>query len=157
EALRRSGRDARSIIQGALVEVGQPAVLPLIQIIAATEDQNSDSATESFAQDDQSARAAVPEMVSANKKEREAVRVAAINAVAEIGTDAREPIPALVRSVRSNDTTVRQTAVNALGKMTHAGDGVIAALRETLHDSNLAVRLAAARSLSLLGDEPDLF
>jgi len=81
------------------------------------------------------------------------VRIAAADALREIGAPAAAAVPELQKALVDRHPTLRQAAARALGQIGDKSASVISALRQSLQDSELAVQLAAAWSLHKL--DPD--
>jgi len=81
------------------------------------------------------------------------VRIAAADALRDLGPPAAAAVPALVQALRDRHPTLRQASARALGDMGDKTPPVIRALQESLKDAELSVRLAAA--WSLLKVDPD--
>jgi HEAT repeat protein len=78
------------------------------------------------------------------------VRIAAADALRDIGLPATAAVPQLIQALRDRHPTLRQASARALGQIGDKSAPVIGALRESLQDSELSVQIAAAWSLHKL-------
>jgi HEAT repeat protein len=81
------------------------------------------------------------------------VRIAAADALRDLGPAAAAAVPQLRKTLADRHPTLRQASARALGEIGDKSASVISALRESLQDSELSVQLAAAWSLHQLDPE----
>lgn len=82
------------------------------------------------------------------------VRLAAANAIENLGPEARHFAPELVRHLRDRNLFVRWVAARALGKMSGSPPaGAVEGLARLMFDSDLSVRAAAAVALEAYGPD----
>jgi HEAT repeat protein len=81
------------------------------------------------------------------------VRIAAADALRDIGAPAAAAVPDLQKALADRHPTLRQASARALGQIGDKSASVISALRQSLQDPELSVQLAAAWSLHKLDPE----
>jgi HEAT repeat protein len=81
------------------------------------------------------------------------VRIAAADALRDMGAQAAAAVPELQKSLVDRHPTLRQASARALGQIGDKSASVISALRQSLQDSELSVQLAAAWALHTLDAE----
>lgn len=81
------------------------------------------------------------------------VRIAAADALRDIGAPAAAAVPALQKALADRHPTLRQASARALGQIGDKSAPVVGALRESLQDPELSVQLAAAWSLHKVDPE----
>ena len=99
------------------------------------------------------ARAAVPALVDALKKDR-LVRKNAALALGQIGPDARDAVPALSEALSDSEWAVRRQAALALGQIGPEARKAIPALEKVRRDPDPLVRQAAQKALKQIRVPP---
>ena len=93
----------------------------------------------------------VPDHVWKLKDTDSAVRSAAADALAGIGTAAKEAMPALIEALKNKDPGVRRVAASVLGIVGPEAREAAPALIRTLKDADPTVRSLAAAALGRIG------
>lgn len=137
----RTGGNIRSTAAIRLVDIGTPAVLPLIAAIGDRSEQVRWQVGTALGEIGDK-RAVEPLLTLLEDSDAEA-RVAAIEALVKIG-DARAVEP-LSRALKDSESIVRKRAAEALGRFGVARS--VEPLAEALEDKDLDVQQAAARAL----------
>ncbi len=99
----------------------------------------------------EAAISAVPSFVKATRKKDIEVRLAAVDALGEIGESAGESAPALVALLGDPAEAVRAAAAESLGRMGSAAEPAAPRLVALLTDDSDAVRGAAMETLTVMG------
>jgi HEAT repeat protein len=99
------------------------------------------------------ARAAVPALMDALKKDR-LVRKNAALALGQIGPDARDAVPALSEALGDSEWAVRRQAALALGQIGPEARKAIPGLQKVSRDPDPLVRQAAQKALKQIGRSP---
>ena len=99
------------------------------------------------------ARAAVPALIAALKKDR-LVRKNAALALGQIGPGARDAVPALSEALGDSEWAVRRQAALALGQIGPEARKAIPALQKVSRDPDPLVRQSAQKALKQIGVSP---
>ena len=99
----------------------------------------------------------VPELIVQLTEAKNDGRIAAADALRELGPAASAAVPALSDCLQRPHPGVRQAAVRALGEIAAPGDPVQSMLAVALEDPELSVRMAAAWSLHKLDPSGRLY
>jgi HEAT repeat protein len=130
-------------VRAAVVELGTPAVPPLIQALGDEDIDVRRAACRALGEIGD--RQAVPPLIQALRDWN--VRAAACEALVKIGAPA---VPHLIQALGDGDWHVREAACEALGEI---GDGqAVPPLIQALGDGDSDVRAAACRALGAIGD-----
>ncbi len=97
------------------------------------------------------AKAALPALMEAFKGTDNAVRRAAIGAMARLGTEAKTAIPSFTAALGDSDVEVRKEAAVALAKVGPDAKPAAEALANVLSDSDKDVRKNAVKALASIG------
>ena len=129
-----------------LVEMGTPAIEPLIQALKVESGSIRDKSAEALGE---IGEPAVEPLIQALKDEESDVRKSAAKALGTIGDE--RAVELLIHALNDEDDWVRSSAAEALGEI---GDArAIEPLSQALKDGNENVRWGAARALGMIGDE----
>lgn len=112
----------------ALLEIGEPAVPALVELLKSHDVRQRSIAAATLWGLGARGRAAVPALVATLNDSETELRVAAAMAFENMGPAAKDAVPALIRSLRDRDPTVRQWSAKALGSIGPAAEEAVPAL-----------------------------
>jgi HEAT repeat protein len=114
----------------ALIQAGEPAVPPLIDMLKSDDVRLRTLAATTLWGLGRKGRAAVPALAATLGDSETSVRTAAAMALENMGPHALEAVPALIRSLKDRDPMVRQWSARALGSIGRPAEKAIPALVE---------------------------
>lgn len=132
----------------ALIRIGKPAVQPLIQVLAQSEDLNAIAAA--YALGRIADPAAVPALIGALNHRHDEVRRQAAMSLGRL--QARSAVPALIKTLEDNDAPVRVAVAHALGEM-QAAEAIDTLQSLAVYDFQATVRNAAEAALRRIEGE----
>ncbi len=123
-----------------------------MSVIAKNNPVLTEASRKSLAEIGAASKKAVAGLVDlAGAKNPSEVRIAAINALAEMGSEANETIPDLIMILNDNDDDVHVAVVKALGKIGRASDSSVSDLVKLLKNKSDYVKMRAIAELSEMG------
>ncbi|MDD5436422.1 MAG: HEAT repeat domain-containing protein, partial [Candidatus Omnitrophica bacterium] len=141
KVLRYINSFARTDVEKTLVKIGQPAVLPLIEVLKCDDRFVCQSAIEVLGKIGD--RQAVKPIIPALKNTEWTIRQASAISLGQIGD--KEAIPALTEALKDKEEHVRESAAEALGNI--GGKEAIMALVDVSEDEDKDVRKAVAEAI----------
>jgi HEAT repeat protein len=114
----------------ALLEIGEPAVPPLVEMLESDDVRKRSIAATTLWGLGARGRAAVPALAATLRDPHDRLRVAAAMALENVGPAAEPAVPALVRALGDRDPAVRQWSAKALGNIGPAAEEAVPALVE---------------------------
>jgi hypothetical protein len=112
----------------ALLEIGEKAVPPLVEMLKSGDLRQRSIAAATLWGMGARGRAAVPALAATLADPETPLRVAAAMALQNMGPAAEDAVPALIRSLGDRDPTVRQWSAKALGSIGPAAEEAVPAL-----------------------------
>jgi HEAT repeat protein len=141
----KSSSGERQAAQGRLVEIGQPAIPPLIQALKNEKPEISLTAAYTLGRMGPAAKEAVPALIQALKDANSEVRRVTAYALGQIGPAAQEAVPALIQTLQDANPEVKMISAEALAKMGLAAQVAIPYIVATFREADYHDRRNAAR------------
>jgi HEAT repeat protein len=126
--LKSPDRDVRGKANLALIQLGEPSVPGLVEMLKAPDPGHRATAARTLWGLGSRGKAAVPDLADRLADPDTAVRMTAAMALEGMGPDAAPAVPALARALKDSDATVRQWAAKALGRVGRAAEPAVPAL-----------------------------
>ena len=130
--LRGSDPQASGQARLMLLQLGEPAVPALAELLRSGTPADRIAAANLLWGMGQRARAAVPELAATLADPDPGLRVAVAMALQNMGAVAAPAVPALTKAISDRDLSVRQTAVKALGAIGPSARAALPALTRVL-------------------------
>jgi HEAT repeat protein len=159
EGLKSKDPAMRALCAEALGGMTAPSEEVVKALASALDDSHanvSQQAAFALGQIGESAKSALPQLLTVLKKRQtapELLRLAA-QAIGEMGPAAKEAIPELRDALKSEDALIRKAAAQALGGIGPQAKDAAAALTDLERDPDVHVRRAATRALARINREP---
>jgi HEAT repeat protein len=131
----------------ALSAIGQPAVLPLVELLQHDHWCVRVMAADTLSNIGLPAQEAIPALTERLRDKHARVRRQSAEALGRLGAAAASAVPALIERVRDTDVHVRHNVALALAKIGRPANEAIPLLLQSLEDEDRYVRYYAAVAL----------
>jgi hypothetical protein len=145
--LRGSDPQASGQARLKLLQLGEPAVPALAEMLRSGTPADRIAAANTLWGMGQRARAAVPDLAETLADADPELRVAAAMALQNMGDAAAPAVPSLTKAISDRDLRVRQTAVKALGAIGPSARAALPALTRVLRRGSWPEAEEAVRSI----------